>query len=814
MNNLGSYTSMNAVWEAYPYGGIEGDYVTISDQKYYWNKYVGRWTTTLTTETEFPVSAVEGIDVTAAKQKLNNLGTFASLDAAWNKYPEGGKQGDWLTVGEKEYWWNWYNLQWEDTEAPITEAMKTYELDGNLIISGSLSVADRILSATLKKYLSMTDFNTEITKYALKTHTHTKSEISDFPTNVSQFTNDANYATKSYVASLVASAGSGGTVDLTGYATYSVLNTYSWWGRQLSSGSVSGDMTRVGSITMVNGNKSVKLEVDAKGNLKVNGNLYATGGVSALGTADTESGGGTSASLGGLLTALNTLNAPTAEGYLHYTGSGYEWTTPSTGGTGAGGTVTSVGMTMPAGMSVSPSVITSSGTFAVTMASGYMIPTTDQQGQWDAAYCNIHVHDNKTVLDGITSAMVTNWSSVYSWYAGVTGSDTDSVINKWGEIVDFLKNISSSTDLDALLAAKMNTSTWNTFIGTDYYHKHNNKTVLDVISSDLVTNWNTAYSNNHTHSNKAMLDCIDQNLATTGTPTFASLNVGSVYMANNQHLHNRTSGGTNVSTVFMGSDNSLVYGEGTVANSINVYLRGKNVNFQVADGTSTTAQVIAGYFGSDKSLNLNGALNMNNNQFVTGKDTSSNVLNLFGLNDNNYLSIGSGIANSYDSILFGKNVSLSSGNATHNLKLSDAGVLTLDGFGIHYDSTNKALCFDGNIYATGGVSALGLNSNAGSGVVENLTVSNALTATTLTTSGQIVNLSDIIVIDTVNGTKIDGIIKSYDGSGIDIQDSLSVKDDIIYSSSKSISSQFVILKTAFAKSTWAEAMTYIASNLK
>lgn len=47
------------------------------------------------------------------------------------------------------------------------------------------------------------------------------------------------------------------------------------------------------------------------------------------------------------------------------------------------GTVTSVGMTVPTGLSVSGSPITSSGTLAVTFASGYSIPTTAKQTAWD-----------------------------------------------------------------------------------------------------------------------------------------------------------------------------------------------------------------------------------------------------------------------------------------------------------------------------------------------------------------------------------------------------------------------------------------------
>lgn len=50
------------------------------------------------------------------------------------------------------------------------------------------------------------------------------------------------------------------------------------------------------------------------------------------------------------------------------------------------GTVTSVGLTMPTGFSVGSSPITSSGTLAVTFASGYSLPTTAKQTNWDAVY--------------------------------------------------------------------------------------------------------------------------------------------------------------------------------------------------------------------------------------------------------------------------------------------------------------------------------------------------------------------------------------------------------------------------------------------
>lgn len=50
------------------------------------------------------------------------------------------------------------------------------------------------------------------------------------------------------------------------------------------------------------------------------------------------------------------------------------------------GSVTSVAMTVPTGLSISGSPITTSGTLAVSLASGYSIPTTSSQSNWNTAY--------------------------------------------------------------------------------------------------------------------------------------------------------------------------------------------------------------------------------------------------------------------------------------------------------------------------------------------------------------------------------------------------------------------------------------------
>ena len=50
------------------------------------------------------------------------------------------------------------------------------------------------------------------------------------------------------------------------------------------------------------------------------------------------------------------------------------------------GSVTSVGLIMPTGFAVSSSPITDAGDLTVAFASGYSLPTTASQTEWDLAY--------------------------------------------------------------------------------------------------------------------------------------------------------------------------------------------------------------------------------------------------------------------------------------------------------------------------------------------------------------------------------------------------------------------------------------------
>lgn len=87
-------------------------------------------------------------------------------------------------------------------------------------------------------------------------------------------------------------------------------------------------------------------------------------------------------------------------------------------------------------------------------ANGWKLYTLNISG-WNNAANNAHSHSNKSVLDGITSGLVNNWNTAYNFVHTITGTDTDKVINKWDEIVNFLAGITEDNKLNTLLNSKL-----------------------------------------------------------------------------------------------------------------------------------------------------------------------------------------------------------------------------------------------------------------------------------------------------------------------------------------------------------------------
>lgn len=244
--------------------------------------------------------------------------------------------------------------------------------------------------------------------------------------------------------------------------------------------SVSNDLLVEGKLKL----GSITLSV-VNGALKIDGNVYSTGGMSAYGDGTNNGGGGglvasvksytdiikgtytdndlasipnayaikalsnridnISSELGGL--SLDWANITGKPSTFTPSAHTHKWVditdritkvsqlTNDSGYTTNKGTVTSVKLTLPTGLSLGTTKeITTSGTFAISLTSGYSIPTTSKQGQWDSAY---------------------------NWYKLMTTDEetADGVINKWNEVVNFLAGIAQTDTLDGILSGINNSIT-------------------------------------------------------------------------------------------------------------------------------------------------------------------------------------------------------------------------------------------------------------------------------------------------------------------------------------------------------------------
>ncbi len=91
--------------------------------------------------------------------------------------------------------------------------------------------------------------------------------------------------------------------------------------------------------------------------------------------------GGTGSVIGSGTSISQHVADSTHNGYLSST----DWSTFNSKGAGS---VTSVDMSVPTGLSISGNPITSSGTLALTLTAGYVIPTTTEETNWNTAYTN------------------------------------------------------------------------------------------------------------------------------------------------------------------------------------------------------------------------------------------------------------------------------------------------------------------------------------------------------------------------------------------------------------------------------------------
>lgn len=126
---------------------------------------------------------------------------------------------------------------------------------------------------------------------------------------------------------------------------------------------------------------------------------------------------------------LATIRSNASEGH-----TAYGWGNHANAGYVKSSGVTSVAMTVPTGLSISGSPITSTGTLALSFANGYSIPTTAKQSNWDTAYgWGNHANAGYVKSSGVTKISTTD---------GVVGGDITTTGTIKANLASYTKNTS------------------------------------------------------------------------------------------------------------------------------------------------------------------------------------------------------------------------------------------------------------------------------------------------------------------------------------------------------------------------------------
>lgn len=376
----GTYRNVYEVNRAYPNGGVDGDYVDINGWQHWWNPERGTWcvnenrdsywdevlstvqnllfSKACVSESDFPLNPTDeekrfgyfyngelylwtGTNGTVRNGQYRSFGVVqgergvgvSSIAQTSTSNVDGGKNEITVTLTNGDsYKFFTYNGTGRNkgyyyrTLDELKQAVPSPTVTDWAIVDGSVYVCDEagVWKDTTYSWkpIKLNPFVAELNKM-------------DMPTSTGYlYWNGKSFGWKTPVVN-----NGGGN---TGGGTSIDLSEYSWWGRKFdpASKSITGEMSSVTGIEFqsTNGETVIrkKLHLDKNGDLCFDGNFYATGGITALGVGTT-TGGGSGASLGTLLTKLNSENPfPTASGQvLTYNGSNFVWKTP----TGSGGSL-------------------------------------------------------------------------------------------------------------------------------------------------------------------------------------------------------------------------------------------------------------------------------------------------------------------------------------------------------------------------------------------------------------------------------------------------------------------------------------------
>ena len=718
---------MYEVNRAYPNGGVDGDYVDINGWQHWWNPDRGTWcvnenrdsywdevlstvqnllfSKACVSESDFPLNPTDeekrfgyfyngelylwtGTNGTVRNGQYRSFGVVqgergvgvSSIAQTSTSNVDGGKNEITVTLTNGDsYKFFTYNGTGRNkgyyyrTLDELKQAVPSPTVTDWAIVDGSVYVCDEagVWKDTTYSWkpIKLNPFVTELNKM-------------DMPTSTGYlYWNGKSFGWKTPVVN-----NGGGN---TGGGTSIDLSEYSWWGRKFApaSKSITGEMSGVTGIEFqsTNGETVIrkKLYLDENGDLCFNGNLYATGGITALGSGGGTSGG-SGASLGTLLTKLNSENPfPTASGQvLTYDGSNFIWKIP----TGSGGS----------GVTLSP---------VMSQMNKYLTKTTLNTPQflyWDG---KTYTWKNESEISGGTSGNGSiqvaqtpeyaggseNWVSTTKLrFVGITGTKPTIRTNSEKSCVDVGIPIGGGSGSSGTTTGKLrfyqngSEEAWNgesdfkIIFGSGInvtWDSHSQITLSatggssggSVSWSDVTNKPSTFTPSSHTHSTNDIsgLSSYVQNTKVSNADKADRL-TNSVMLWGNSFTGNNSIG-----TTYSYAD--LKYVKNIYAGS----------NFDIEANSNSVLRTI----GNSIHIGFGYMSNANASLLLFGNKTT-----IYTNNDDFH----------YD---FTKNVFDVNTNTIHFGYEANGGKIS-------WDAANNAFKIEGNVYATGGITALGVSNSA------------------------------------------------------------------------------------------------------
>lgn len=485
----------------------------------------------------------------------------------------------------------------------------------------------------------------------------------------------------------------GGTAD---------LSEYSWWGRKFDPASkmITGEMSAVTSIEFqsTKGETTIrkKLYLDENGDLCFNGNLYATGGITALG-----SGGGTSGGSGGSTTGTlyvgstsNNLGFDGSKNMNLYFGDGLkveksdnQITVSATGG-GTGVSLSSVMSAMNDQLGK-----TSYGTPQFLYWNGSTYTWKNESEISGGGGGSIQVAQTPEYAGGSE-----NWVSTTKLrFVGITGTKPTIRTNSEKSCVDVGIPVGGGSGSSGTTAGKLYFSKDTESNREAYWNGESNFRI--IFGSGLNVTWDS-------HS-QITLSAIG---GSSGGSTGGSVSWSDV---------------TNKPSTFTPSSHTHSTSE---ISGLDSYVKGTKVsNAGTADRLSNAVTLWGNSFSGNNSIgttssyaDLRYVKNIYADSNFDIEANSNSVLRTIG----NSIHIGFGYMSNANAslVLFGNKTTIYTNNDGFHYDFKrnvfDVNTNTIhfgyeaNGGKISWDAANNAFKIEGNVYATGGITALGVSNNA------------------------------------------------------------------------------------------------------